>query len=394
MSSEFSSLWALDSKVTFLNHGSFGACPVFILEKQQEYRQMLENEPIRFMITQVETLLHQSKVKIAAMTGADADDLVFVGNATSGVNTVLRSLKFNPGDEIIFTNHIYGACRKALEFIRHQNGVSLVEAMVPFPVDSPGVIIEAIFKKITSRTRLLLIDHISSATALVHPVEILTKELENKGIEVLIDGAHAPGSIPLNIGLTGASYYTANCHKWLCAPKGAAILHVRKDKQKTIYPLTISHAGYDAESFSERFFWPGTWDPTAYICAGDAVEYMSSLMPDGWRGIMERNRQMCLSARSAICDELGIQKPCPDEMIASMATIPLPPPGNEFPHDYKSFSTLQENLFSKFGIEIPVWNWNQPVSRLTRIAVQLYNHREQYEYLGKALKELIQNERS
>jgi isopenicillin-N epimerase len=389
MPSSFKELWTLDPEVVYLNHGSFGACPAYVLEKQQEYRQCLEKEPVRFLMTEVETLLDASRRKVTRFMNADPGDVVFVQNATSGVNTVFRSLHFEPGDEILFTNHIYGACRKTLEYIRFRTGAKLVEAVYPFPLESPGQIVEAVIAKVSPRTRIALIDHITSATALIQPIEILVKELQARGIDVMIDGAHALGSIPLDVETLGAAYYTANCHKWLCAPKGAAVLHVRKDRQKPICPLTISHAGYDAESFTERFFWPGTWDPSAFICVGAAIDYMESLMPGGWPAIMQHNRDLCLESRRMICDTLAIPLPCPDSMIASMASFPLPVSKDEKPMDYKSINALQEKLFDRYRIEIPVWNWNCPESRLTRIAVQLYNDAEQYRLLADGLKDCL-----
>lgn len=385
---DFSSLWTLNPEVTYLNHGSFGACPKFILERQNEYRNQLEHEPIRFLVQTAETLLAKSREKIATLTGSQASDIVFVNNATAGVNTVFRSLTFQPGDEILYTNHIYGACRKTLEFISFRTGAQLVEATYPFPLSSSAEIVEAVLSKVTSRTKIALIDHITSATALVQPVEEITRELEQRGIEVMIDGAHAPGSIPLNIEAIGASYYAANCHKWLCAPKGAAFLHIRKDKQDKIWPLVISHAGHEAKSLTERFFWPGTFDPSAWICVGDSIDYMASLLPGGWPEIMKRNREFCLVSRRLICETLNIPEPCPDSMIASMAAFPLPEASNETPHNYKSFSVLQERLYQEYNIEIPVWNWDNPKSRLIRIAVQLYNDPEQYVKLSDALKRL------
>ena len=385
----FKDLWTLDPEVVYLNHGSFGASPRFILEKQQEYRQKLENEPIRFLVKEIETLLEVSGRKVSAFMNARPEDVVFVQNATAGVNTVFRSLRFAPDDEILFTNHIYGACRKTLEFISHQTGARLVEAFYPFPIASTDQIIQAVMEKVTPRTRIALIDHITSATALIHPVEILVRELDKRGIDTMIDGAHALGSIPLDLGSIGAAYYTANCHKWLCAPKGAAILHVRKDKQKEIYPLVISHAGHDAEPFTERFFWPGTWDPSAVLCVGDAIDYMGSLMPGGWPAVMQRNHDLCLESRKLICDSLGIDPPCPEEMVASMASFPLPSAAVASMHDYKGFDPLQERLFHDYRIEIPVWNWTEPVSRMTRISVQMYNSMEQYVFLANALSVVV-----
>jgi isopenicillin-N epimerase len=308
-----------------------------------------------------------------------------VQNATTGVNTVFRSIGFDPGDEILYTNHIYGACKRLLEFISEQTGAKLVEAVCDFPVASSDIILEAIMGKVTSRTRIALIDHITSATALIQPVEAIVAELENRGVDTMIDGAHALGSIPLDIEKIGAAYYTANCHKWLCAPKSAAILHVRSDKQVGIVPVAISHAGHNAEPFTGRFFWPGTYDPTAALCVADSIDYMESIFPGGWPAIMKRNHDLCLEARELICNTLEIAKPCPDSMIASMATFPVPAPVLVVPIDYKSFDPLQEYFFRKYNIEIPVWNWSSPPSRLIRIAVQLYNSMDQYRYFAAAL---------
>lgn len=385
----FAGLWGLDPDISYLNHGSFGSCPVAILEKQQDYRKMMEREPVRFLVQQVEPMLQHSRESVSDFLGASPQDVVFVSNATAGVNTVFRSLKFREGEEILFTSHVYGACRKALEFISFKTGATLVEARYPFPLYDSWTIVRSVLDQVTPRTRIALIDHITSATALVQPVEILVRELHRKGVEVMIDGAHAPGSIPLNLDQLGAEYYTANCHKWICAPKGAAILHVRKDKQKDIYPLIISHAGHEAGSFTERFYWPGTWDPSACICIGDAIDYLGSLLPGGWNAIMKFNRERCLKYRKFICEMLDIDPPCPDSMIASMASFPLPADPEEFPPGYKGFSTLQQRLFDLYKIEIPVWYWDNPDSRIIRIAVQLYNNSNQYRDFAAALKTLL-----
>ena len=387
--SEFARLWPLDSDAVFLNHGSFGACPQVILNKQQEYRKRLEKQPVRFLMREMEELFDLSRHKVASFVNASPNDLVFVQNATTGVNTVFRSLKFNPGDEILFTNHIYGACKRLLEFVGEQTGAKLVEVVYDFPIESPDIILEAILEKVTTRTRIALIDHISSATALVHPVEKIVRELEKRGIDTMVDGAHALGSIPLDLKKIGAAYYTANCHKWLCSPKSSAILHVRSDKQSGIYPVVISHAGHNAEPFPERFFWPGTYDPTAALCVGDTIGYLESLFPGGWPALMKRNHDLCLEARDLICNILEIDPPCPDSMIASMATFPLPLPAISMPPDYKSFDPLQERFFREYNIEIPVWYWTAPPMRLIRIAVQLYNSMDQYRYLGSILKNFL-----
>ena len=387
--SEFARFWSLDGKSVFLNHGSFGACPQFVLDKQIQYRRQLESQPVRFLLREMEEMLDHSRTKVARFVNAAPEDLVFVQNATTAVNTIFRSLKFNAGDEILYTNHIYGACKKLLEFIAEQTGAQLIEATCDFPIASSDIILEAILEKVTSRTRIALIDHITSATALIHPVETIVRELERRGVDTMIDGAHALGSIPLDIERIGAAYYTANCHKWLCAPKSVAILHVRKDKQKNIVPVVISHAGHKADPFSERFFWPGTYDPSAALCVADSITYMESIFPGGWPAIMKRNHSLCLSARTYICNLLKINEPCPDSMVACMATISLPLPVNAGAINYKECDPFQEYLFKEYHIEVPVWIWLSPPSLLVRISVQLYNSMDQYQYFASALSESL-----
>lgn len=387
--SEFAKYWSLDPRTVFLNHGSFGACPKAVLEAQHAYRRRLESQPVRFLVRDLEDLLDHSRIGVAQFANASPEDVVFVQNATTGVNTVFRSLKFRPGDEIIYTNHIYGACKRLLEFIAAETGAKLVEASFDFPVASPDEIVDAVLAKVSPATKIALVDHVTSATALVLPVETIVNELEKKGIDTMIDGAHALGSIPLDLDNLGAAYYTANCHKWLCAPKSAAILHVRRDRQKGIHPVVISHAGYNADPFTERFYWPGTYDPTAALCVGDTISYMASLFPCGWPAIMERNHELCVEARNMICNMLEIPKPCPDGMIASMATLSIPGSRISGDTDYKSFTPLQEDLFREFNIETPVLNWSAPPSQLVRIAVQLYNALDQYRYFAFALGRLL-----
>lgn len=214
--------WWLDPAIAFLNHGSFGACPIAVLEKQQQYRQRMERQPLQFLGVDIEPLLDEAREALAAFVGADAADLVFVPNATTGVNAVLRSLKFQPGAQLLTTNHEYNACRNALNYVAEREGLEVVVAEIPFPLTSSSQILEAVIDKISSRTRLALLDHVTSQTGLVFPLAELIQEFNQRGIETLIDGAHAPGMVPLNLRELDATYYSGNCHKWLCSPKGAA----------------------------------------------------------------------------------------------------------------------------------------------------------------------------
>ncbi len=374
--------------MTFLNHGSFGACPKQVLAVQQRLRSQLEQEPLRFFGREWEPLLDNARSKLAAFVGTDVQDLVFVPNATTGVNSVLRSLRFSPEDEILTTNHEYNACRNALDFVASRTGARVVVAKIPFPIDSPQQVVAAVIEQVTPKTRLALLDHVTSQTGLIFPIQELVKELQQRGVDTLVDGAHAPGMIPLNLEEIGATYYTGNCHKWLCAPKGAAFLYVRRDKQLEIRPLTISHGTNsprtDKTCFQLEFDWTGTDDPTAYMCVPEAIAFMGSLLPGGWRELRQQNHQLVLQGRRLLCEALEVQPPCPEEMIGSMAVVPLPTT-----LENRDFMSIHDELFDKFGIQVQMIPWQEKPRLLVRISAQIYNALEQYEYLGKVLKGLL-----
>lgn len=283
---------------------------------------------MEFLGREFETRLDQARTRLAAFVGAESQDLVFVPNATTGVNAVLRSLIFRPGDQLLTTNQGYNACRNALNFVAARSGVEVVVAAVPFPLESPDQVVTAVLNGVTPRTRLALLDHVTSQTGLIFPLQEIVQQLQDRGVETLIDGAHAPGMLPLNLATLGATYYTGNCHKWLCAPKGAGFLHVQPAHQSQIHPLTISHGlnadRCDRSRFLLEFDWTGTDDPTAYLSVPVAIESIQSMMPGGWPAVMAHNRQTILTARQLICDRLGLPLPCPDEMIGTLASLPLP----------------------------------------------------------------------
>lgn len=374
--------------MTFLNHGSFGACPKQVLEFQQRLRSQLEHEPLRFFGREWEPLLDNARSQLATFMGANVQDLVFVPNATTGVNSVLRSLTFSPEDEILTTNHEYNACRNALDFIASRTGARMVVAKVPFPIDSPQQVIAAVIERVSPKTRLALLDHVTSQTGLIFPIQELAKELQQRGIDTLVDGAHAPGMISLDLREIGATYYTGNCHKWLCAPKGAAFLYVRRDKQSEIRPLTISHGTnsprIDKSRFQLEFDWTGTDDPTAYMCVPEAIAFMGSLLPGGWTELRQQNHQLVLQGRRLLCEALEVQPPCPEEMIGSMAVVPMP-----VTLENRDFMSVHDELFDKFGIQVQVMPWQEKPRLLVRISAQIYNTFEQYEYLAKVLKGLL-----
>jgi isopenicillin-N epimerase len=391
---ELKKYWPLDPKVVFLNHGSFGSCPLPVLEFQQSLRDRLERQPVQFLVRELEPMLDQARAALAQFAGARPDDVVFVPNATSGVNTVLRSLSFAPGDELLVTDHEYNACRNALEFVAGRAGAKVVVARVPFPFQSIAQIEEAILSRVTPRTKLALIDHVTSQTGFIMPVESLVKQLATRGVDTLVDGAHGPGMVPLHLGQLGAAYYTGNCHKWVCAPKTAGFLHVRPDRQLLIHPLTISHGltspRKDRSLFLIEFGWTGTLDFSACLSVPEALRFMEGLLPGGWPEIMARNRSLALEGRKILCQTLEVAPPCPEECIGSMASVPLP----DSLEAERSMSplyidSLQDQLLARYAIEIPVIPWPNFPKRLIRISAQLYNSRAQWELLADALQGLL-----
>lgn len=388
--SALAGLWGLREDVAYLNHGSFGACPKAVLAMQTEFRRRLEASPWRYQVLEMTKLYHESLARLAAFVGADFEEVVFVPNATHGVNTVLRSLKFHPGDELLTCDHDYFACRNALAFTARRNGAEVKIAHVPFPLQNSREIIDAMLAAATERTRLVLIDHVTSPTGLIFPVEELVRAFAQRGIETLVDGAHAPGMIPLNLRALGATYYTGNCHKWICAPKGAAFLYVDKKRQADIHPLPISHVAAEVRppvsAFHHEFFWAGTIDSSAYLCVAHALDYMERLVPGGWPEIMARNHALTVAARKLLCEALQIEPPCPEEMIGSLASVPLPD-ADDFPDPVPPWyvEPLQEALFQVDRIDVPVIYHPKPPHRLLRVSGQLYNHSGQYEKLARVL---------
>ena len=385
--------WALDPSVTFLNHGSFGACPRPVLAAQQRWREQLEAEPVRFMVRELEPALDAARAALAAFVGARAEDLVFVSNATTAVSTVLASLSFAPGDELLTTDHVYNACRNALDRTAQRTGARVVSVRVPFPLRDAEAFSAALLAAAGPRTKLALIDHVTSPTGLVLPVERLVPALQARGVDVLVDGAHAPGMLPLRLDALGAAYYTGNCHKWICAPKGAALLHVRADRQAGIRPLVTSHGATsprtDRSRYQLEFGWTGTDDPTAALCVPEALSFLGGLLPGGWPAHMEANRALARRARDILCAALSVPPPAPDGMLGSLAAVPLPDAPAGAPPGPFGLDPLQEALFRVYRIEVPVMTWPAPPQRLVRVAAQAYNTAGQYEQLASALRALL-----
>jgi isopenicillin-N epimerase len=390
--SPFAPLWPLDPAVLHLNHGSFGACPVAVLDFQRALREELERQPTDFMIRSLPARLAETRAALGAFVGAAPDDLAFVANATSGVNAVLRSLELRAGDELLTTEHSYGACRKALEYVARRADARVVTVPLPFPLADAGELVEPVLAAVTPRTRLALLDHVTSPTALVVPLERLVPALRQRGVETMVDGAHALGMLPLELDLLGAAFYTANAHKWLCAPKGAAILHVRRDVQRLVHPLTISH-GYepqaDAALFRAEWDWTGTLDPTAWLAMPECIRFLGAQLPGGWPELYRRNHALALLARQRVASALGVALPCPEDRVGAMASLPLPAAAAGSPA-----ARLDADVLADWTRERGVESWfcawpSAPGGKLVRLSAQLYNDEGEYARLAELLVEAL-----
>ena len=382
--------WALDTDIDFLNHGSFGSCPRPILEIQNEWRARFERQPVTFVLNELEPVLDQARREVASFVGCEPGDLAFVTNPTTGVGAVLASVPLRSGDEVLVTDHGYNACKNAALYWTERAGAKVAVARVPFPVTSEREIVEAIVSAVTPKTRLAIVDHVTSPTALVLPVVELVRELRKRDVEVLVDGAHAPGMLPLDIVAIGAEYYVGTLHKWCCAPKGVSFLHVRRDLQPRVHPLVISH-GYasprtNRSRFLLEFDWVGTYDPSAILAAPAALRYLARLLPDGFPTLLERNRALAREARALLAERLSLDVPCPESMLGSMAALPLP--DERVPSDQPGspLAELTTSLRERHRIEVPVFSWPAPPRRLLRSSAAAYNRLEQYERLAGALE--------
>jgi isopenicillin-N epimerase len=387
----FRRFWELKNGTVFLNHGSFGACPKAVLARQAELRRALEAEPVQFLWRRYEERLEPARRALAKFVGAPSRDVVFTTNATSGVNAVLRSLELKLGDELLTTNLDYNACRNVLNEVARRTGAKIVVAEVPFPLESSNEIIEVILRAVTNRTRIALLDHATSSTAIVLPLGEIIEALEARGVTTLVDGAHAPGMLPINLRELRPTYYAANLHKWVCAPKGAAFLYVRPDRQDVVQPAVISHGNNRPRpgftSFQDRFDWAGTADPTAWFCVPEVIGWMDQLLPGGWRELRERNHQLAVEARRTLCERFEVAPPCPEELLGSMATVPLP---KRFQGRKASGKVDREQLalYDRFGIEVPLMRFGTPDQRWLRISAQIYNSAADYRYLADAMEML------
>ena len=390
--SELAKHWSLDPNVSFLNHGSFGATPDAVLDEQGRLRAQIERDPVRFYERIFLGLWDEARAALSNFMNADVDGMTFVTNATAGVNTVLRSLRLEPGDEIIVPDHSYQACWNAVDFVTSRAGAKTVVVEIPFRVSDENEVIDSIMGAVTERTVLALIDTVTSPTGMRMPFEQLTSQLQSNGVDVLLDAAHGPGIVPLDLNEIGAAYCTGNCHKWICTPKGSAFLHIRHDRKHLVRPLSIGHGASHDGSFQEKFefefAWPGTQDPTPWLCIPKALNFVGSLVKGGWSAIIQRNHDLILEGRRIICEAMGVTPPIPDSMVSAIAAVEMPPDGEVGPISLEG-DPFHNYLLDQYGIQVPVFPWRHHGERYIRISAQLYNHEDEYRHLAKALSESL-----
>ncbi len=386
--------WLLEPGVSFLNHGSFGATPAPVLEAQKVWRERMEAEPVRFLDRELVPRLDEVRHEVARFLRADPEGLAFVSNATMGVSTVLASRRFEPGDELLVGDHEYNATINALRAAAERDGAVLRLVRVPFPIQEPSDAVEAYLEAVTPKTRFALVSHVTSPTALVLPIDAIVRELDRRGVDTLVDAAHAPGMVDVDLGRLAAAYWTANAHKWLCAPKGVGMLHVRADLRARIHPLVISHGRNadrpDRSRFRLEFDWTGTGDPSGILSLPAALRYVGGLDDDGWTGVMATNRSLARRGRDLLCSALGVQPPAPDGMLGAMASVPLP----GLTPTRAAAERLQTALYDEDRIEVPIVVFpvraaveagGGPEQALVRISAQRYNRQEEYAQLAESL---------
>ena len=356
-------VFLLDPDVVFLSHGTFGACPRPVFERYQAWQLELEREPIDFIIRRLDGLLADARAALGAYLGVAPDDLTFVQNATTGVNMAAKSLDLQPGDEVLATGLEYGACDMAWEAVCAHTGARYVRAEMPLPV---GDIVEQLFERQTERTRVVYVSHITSATGLLLPVEEIVRRARDAGLTTIVDGAHAPGHVPLDLEMLGADFYAGNCHKWLCAPKGAGFLHVRPEHQERVEGPIVSWGHQEPTTFISRTQQQGTRDAAAYLTVPSAIAFQQE---HAWDDVRARCVESCREARSDLCAMFDTEPIAPEDMVLQMASVRVPDGVGE---------ALERILWDEHRIDIPVM---RPQKDLLRISVAAYTTREDVERL-------------
>ncbi len=377
-------LFLLDPEIIFLNHGSFGACPIPVFEIYQAWQRRLERQPVLFLGREISTLDREARQHLGVYLHTDADNLVFITNATQGVNIIAHSLALDPGDEILTTDHEYGACDNTWEFYCKRNGAAYIHQPIPLPARSPDDMANLFWQGITPRTRLIYLSHITSPTALRLPVEAICARARQAGILTLVDGAHAPGQIPLDLDTLGADWYVGNLHKWALSPKGTGFLFARPEVQHLVEPLVVSwgyHSTAETTSgsqFQDYLGWTGTKDPAAALSVPGAIQFMQD---QNWGQVRQNCHALLRQTIQRICDLVQMDPlyPLESDLYHQMGIAPLPPKTN--------LDMLKARLYDEYHIEVPLIDWNG--QKFVRISIQGYNTQEDVDAFVNALQILV-----
>lgn len=366
----------LDPTVTFLNHGSFGATPRPVFRAYQRWQRELERQPVEFLGRRFARLMGAARQALGEYLGTAADNLVYTTNVTVALNIVARSLDLGPGDEVLASDHEYGALDRTWRFLARERGFRYINQSVPVPLTTPQAFVETFWQDVTPRTRVIFLSHITSPTALILPVEAVIRRARQEGILTVIDGAHAPGQIPLRLDELGADFYGGNLHKWLCAPKGAGFLYARPEVQPLLKPLVVSW-GYQAEvpgpsRFIDEQEWTGTRDIAAFLAVPDAIRFQEE---HDWESVRAACHALLVETVERVCALSGGQPLADETGYAQMAAIPLP--------DSTDLATLKTRLYDEARIEVPLIQWQG--RKLLRVSIQGYNSRRDVDKLVKAL---------
>ncbi len=375
------SQFLLNPDITFLNHGSFGACPKPILENYQYWQIELEREPVQFIQKKAPQYLQAAKEAVAQFIGCNADDFFFTANPTIAINTIMRSMKLNPGDEILTTNHEYGAMDRTWNFYCEKSGANYIRQNISIPIQSKESLLEEFWKGYTPKTKIIFLNQISSATVLIFPVKEIIQKAKTLGLITIIDGAHSPGHIDLDIADLDPDYYTGTLHKWMLAPKGCSFLYVKKELQKNIDPLIVGW-GYQSENPSKSRFLDyhqhqGTRDISAFLTAPAAIQFLKE---NNWTQKSAESKKLILENYQRFCDLLGTQPICPitSDFLGQMCSIPI---------QTNNPIALKEMLYQKYKIEIPVMKIDHGV--FIRISLNAYNNENDLKILYDALASII-----
>ena len=381
--------WGLDPKIAFLNHGSFGASPVKVLAEQRRLRDRMEANPVQFFAFEVTELLSDARLRAADFVGTAPNGFAFLANATAGVNTLLRSVPLEAGDEILMTDHGYEACNLAAEHIAARRGASVRFARLPVPATDTQELRTSVLDAVTAKTRIAVVDHITSPTSLVLPVEEIVSDLAALDVGTIVDGAHAPGQLALEIDAIGALGYAANWHKWVCAPKGAGFLSASREWRQYGSPLVISHgAGYGGTGdvrFRDMFDWTGTADPTPFLSVPTAIEVVGGMLDGGWPAIRDRNHDVALHMRDRLVEEFGLTPTGSPDLTGSMVSFVLPARWRGSSDPRQAAGEFQRRLNDEFGVVVAAATRRHSDDVFLRVSAHLHTGEDTVERLVSAL---------